>query len=610
MMKKLAFVLSLALALSSGAASAAGTASASQTSGSAWSGEWGGADKSFDKELLSRRDSLASLFTEGTFHDVVSGQQMDYSVYVPEVCLKKERCPLVLFMADASTVGKGVKAPLMQGWGGIIWAAPETQAKGPVIVLVPSFKGPEAATRDDSTVSPEAMIAYRLLKTVMHRYNVDRDRVYTTGQSMGGMLSFYFNTVNPDLFAGSLMVSSQWGADLLKPLASDHFTYVTSAGDPKASVGMAALRTVLQKEGADIGETEFSARLPLASQNAAVKSLYSEGKPINFIRFTAGTVIPANADSRGKAYGDHIDGFDAAYKIPAIREWLLEQNRNDTYKGRFFLGGVSLLAKGQDGLNLLQRSADQNYGPAETLVGRIYMEGRGMRRNFATALDWFKKAAARGDDDAYVLMGDIYRNHDSGFYNLKLAREAYEKAWTLGNFKAPRYLAEMEADTANGAKPDYPKALDWYQKGVMAGDITSAIRIGEMYENGVYFKKDPAKALEWYLIAAPSPEIAAQNVPPRLAVIKKIGSFYENGTGTAKDLRKAYDWYRVAAEAKDPEGLADVRRVAAAYNKTVPAKAAKSKVPADPLGDLPAPERPVENSSEIPNTGSLLNLIK
>lgn len=93
-------------------------------------------------------------------------------------------------------------------------------------------------------------------------------------------------------------------------------------------------------------------------------------------------------------------------------------------------------------------------------------------------------------------------------------------------------------------------------------------------------------------------------------MIKKIGSFYENGTGTAKDLRKAYDWYRVAAEAKDPEGLADVRRVAAAYNKTVPAKAAKSKVPADPLGDLPAPERPVENSSEIPNTGSLLNLIK
>lgn len=94
MMKKLAFVLSLALALSSGTASAAGTASASQTSGSAWSGEWGGADKSFDKELLSRRDALASLFREGTFHDGVSGQQMDYSVYVPEVCLKKNAARL------------------------------------------------------------------------------------------------------------------------------------------------------------------------------------------------------------------------------------------------------------------------------------------------------------------------------------------------------------------------------------------------------------------------------------------------------------------------------------------------------------------------------------
>ena len=33
----------------------------------------------------------------------------------------------------------------------------------------------------------------RMLQSVMENYNVDRSRIYTTGQSMGGMVLFRFN---------------------------------------------------------------------------------------------------------------------------------------------------------------------------------------------------------------------------------------------------------------------------------------------------------------------------------------------------------------------------------------------------------------------------------
>ena len=64
---------------------------------------------------------------------------MQYNLYTPKNLEPGRKYPLVMFIADASTAGKGVKAPLMQGYGGIIWATDEAQAKHPAFVLVPSY---------------------------------------------------------------------------------------------------------------------------------------------------------------------------------------------------------------------------------------------------------------------------------------------------------------------------------------------------------------------------------------------------------------------------------------------------------------------------------------
>ncbi|MDG6895307.1 alpha/beta hydrolase-fold protein [Volucribacter amazonae] len=293
----------------------------------AWSKQYGGADKSYDQQLLTLREQIAPRFQQLSFKDEKTGRTMEYNLYIPKNYDPNQQYPLVMFMADASTVGKGVKAPLMQGYGGIIWATDEVQDKQPTFVLVPAYAGPQAAVNDDWQTSDEVATTLDLLENVVSRYNIDRNRLYTTGQSMGGMMSFYFNATHPDLFAASLFVGSQWDVNVLKPLAKEKFFYIVSAGDPKASKGMAELGQLFHQLGVKYGEIEFSAKLPEAEQNAKVQQLIAEGYPINFVQFTAGSVLPENIEVNSKA-GDHMYSFDYAYLLPAVRDWLLSQKKD------------------------------------------------------------------------------------------------------------------------------------------------------------------------------------------------------------------------------------------------------------------------------------------
>lgn len=292
---------------------------------SLWTGEYGGVDKSYDSRLLALCEEIAPKFQQLTFEDKETGRTMHYNLFIPKNYDASKKYPLVLFMADASTVGKGVIAPLKQGYGGIIWATDESQAKNPSFVLVPSFEGPENVTNDQWQVTNEADMALRLLHHIVGKYSIDKNRLYTTGQSMGGMISFYFNSKYPDLFAASLFVGSQWDVNVLSPLTGKKFFYVVSAADPKASAGMKELGQMLSDKGVVYGETEFSAQLPQAEQEAKVKELIRKGYGINFVQFSPNTVVPQNM----KAWkgGEHMYSFDYAYQLEAVRDWIFKQKK-------------------------------------------------------------------------------------------------------------------------------------------------------------------------------------------------------------------------------------------------------------------------------------------
>lgn len=279
-----------------------------------------GPDKSNDTELKALLTETVDKFVQLEFNDAETGKTMSYNLFIPENYDKNIQYPLLLFMADASTVNKDTKVPLTQGYGGVIWASAKDQAKHPCFILVPQYT--TQTVNDKFETSYEVEMTIRLLNKIVNEYNIDKNRLYTTGQSMGGMMSMYFNITHPDLFAASLYVGCQWDTEKMGNFGNDKFFYIVAAGDEKAPKGMEALRKVLENKGAKISIGEWSAKLPETEQEVNVQKLLAEKNNINFIIFTLGSVLPE--DSRGN---EHMYSFDYAYKLESVRDWLFNQKK-------------------------------------------------------------------------------------------------------------------------------------------------------------------------------------------------------------------------------------------------------------------------------------------
>lgn len=277
-------------------------------------------NKDSDSTFLALKNESLKKFKQLTFNDPLTGKTMEYNLLVPEGYDGAASYPLVLFMADASTVGKEPTAPLTQGYGALEFASDRDQRLHPSFVLVPQYT--EWAVQDDWSTTYEVEMTIRLLQAVCRQYNVDTNRLYTTGQSMGGMMSFYFNITHPDLFAASLFVSSQWDTSKMQHFGKKKFFYIVAGGDQKASGGMRGLSNVLKANGAHIDSASWSAKLPAEEQERLAEELIARGGNINFITWEAGSVLPET----GRAM-EHMASFDYGYRIAAVRDWLFKQSK-------------------------------------------------------------------------------------------------------------------------------------------------------------------------------------------------------------------------------------------------------------------------------------------
>ena len=277
-------------------------------------------DKDSDSVFVALKKETLGKFKQFTFNDSQTGKTMEYNLLVPEGAEVGMKLPLVLFMADASTVGKEVTAPLTQGYGALEFASDRDQQLHPSFVLVPQYT--DWAVQDDWSTTDEVEMTIRLLEKVCKEYNVDINRLYTTGQSMAGMMSFYFNITHPDLFAASLFVSSQWDTSKMQDFGKKHFFYIVAGGDQKASGGMQDLTKVLRENEARIESASWSAKLSSQDQERLAEQLIARGSNINFILWETGSVLPES----GKGM-EHMASFDYGYKIAAVRDWLYKQSK-------------------------------------------------------------------------------------------------------------------------------------------------------------------------------------------------------------------------------------------------------------------------------------------
>ncbi|MBN2563311.1 MAG: prolyl oligopeptidase family serine peptidase [Phycisphaerae bacterium] len=178
------------------------------------------------------------------------GVQRKYLVFVPPqyVVDKTAKWPVVVFLHGSGECGEdGVKQTKF-GLPSLIARYP---FKFPFIAVMPQahtlwFRGEDAAA------------VWAILEAVHEEYRTDRDRVYLTGQSMGGFATWELAITRPDVFAAIVPVCGQAPMEFVSNVVHLPVWAFHGAKDPNVPVGgsrdpIAELRRL----GADPMYTEY-----------------------------------------------------------------------------------------------------------------------------------------------------------------------------------------------------------------------------------------------------------------------------------------------------------------------------------------------------------------
>lgn len=300
--------------------------------------------------------------------DEANGQYWDfalpYALYVPEDYDPDKEYALVLHIHDAGYMGTDPMITLTEAQGPANLASEEVQqlAKdqglGGIIVVAPSIAedyymdddNPAynlRSTRDNWTLSAAVPATWQLMDYITDTYNIDMDRIYGTGQSMGGMQVLAMAAQRDNYFAGILPISCKWGTNYNKEEEYDGSVYYPAPADGTliwtedsdgnpcdyqnwyymiSDDNILFINTdgeyneinVLYSDLAGIelpADTIDPKTLPLEDQNEAVKELTSRDNETGIYKLSLGGGV------------GHMSAWFYGHNIFACYEWLFDQTR-------------------------------------------------------------------------------------------------------------------------------------------------------------------------------------------------------------------------------------------------------------------------------------------
>lgn len=173
------------------------------------------------------------------------------------------------------------------------------------------------------------------------------------------------------------------------------------------------------------------------------------------------------------------------------RGWLERAVANGSELAMVALGG--LYEKGSEAvggkiylktaLKLYLKAAEKGNGLAATRIGEIYHDGKGVEKDYGTALAYFRKGMDNGCLDAAVAVLWMYRCRECEIKDALSAVAFVKKEAEMGNAKAMRYMGKFNAKGVPGCvEKNGKEALKWYRRAVLAGDETSADLLVEEVE--------------------------------------------------------------------------------------------------------------------------------
>ncbi len=227
----------------------------------------------------------------------VAGQWHHYQVFVPFSYTAAQRWPVILFLHGAGERGDDGLLPTQVGLGA---AVRQNAARFPAIIVFPQMRA------ESLWAGMSAQVAMAALDQVSREFQVDSDRVYLTGLSMGGNGVWYLAYRYPSRFAALVPIC---GFVTPFPPMLRPFTPVAPAD---SGAPFEALARQLRRVPTWIVHGEIDAAVPVEQSRQAAAAFKAIGAPVQYLE------IP----------GTNHNVWDATYGSPTLMSWLFAQRRS------------------------------------------------------------------------------------------------------------------------------------------------------------------------------------------------------------------------------------------------------------------------------------------
>ena len=261
-----------------------------------------------DEEIIKAQEK----FQQFIFKDnIETSKTLPYNLFIPEFIPDNEKIPLIIFINDANMNGKETKLFLCP-IGANVWATDAWQNNHKCFVLVPAYNELLMDNSNDYIKSVFLDITVRLIAYIKTKFEkIDGDRVYITGQGMGGSATMYLISNYPYIFSAGLSVGGDCKLDELNGIINSTFTYVSSIENKNSYSVQKELKNYLNSN--DIKISFGSVNNINVKENANLINMYiynmfNLGYRHNFITFT---------NTKNK--------YNYGYEFNSIREWLFSQ---------------------------------------------------------------------------------------------------------------------------------------------------------------------------------------------------------------------------------------------------------------------------------------------
>ena len=155
---------------------------------------------------IGRAQDVVDGFAARTFVGA-NDLRMPYRLFVPGAQQRVRPLPIVIYLHGSGGIGTDNLRQISGGNtnGTHVWVSPQAQARHPAFVMAPQL--PTGNRWDNSGadgIAGYAGLLIEILENLSREFAIDRDRVYLTGQSLGGAGTWDLVTKRPELFAAAV----------------------------------------------------------------------------------------------------------------------------------------------------------------------------------------------------------------------------------------------------------------------------------------------------------------------------------------------------------------------------------------------------------------------